>query len=114
MTAALRAEAQRRLALPAGSYTRYPLHNIESGRYVESKVARYEQHAYGLHEVGGAQCLMLAGVPFEKLGLPKLPEGAYAAKSETIQHTLYKGMIAPGVLLAGLLFAAYKSSQSHE
>ena len=57
---------------------------------------------------------MLAGVPFEKLGMPKLPEKAFAAKSETIQHTLYKGMIAPGILLAGLLFAAYKSSQGHE
>jgi hypothetical protein len=113
-TADLRAEAARRLALPAGSYTRYPLGRVDSGRSVESKVARYEQHVYGLHEVGGAQCLILAGVPFEKLGLPALPEGAYAAKSETIQHTLYKGMIAPGVLLAGLLFAAYKSSQGHE
>jgi len=113
-TTALRAEAARRLALPAGSYTRYPLHHIESGRSVESKVARYEQHAYGLHEVGGTQCLMLAGVPFEKLGLPQLPEKAFAAKSETIQHTLYRGMIAPGILLAGLLFAAYKSSQGHE
>jgi Fe-S-cluster-containing dehydrogenase component len=113
-TADLRAEAARRLALPAGSYTRYPLGRVDSGRSVESKVARYEQHAYGLHEVGGSQCLILAGVPFEKLGLPKLPEQAFAAKSETIQHTLYKGMIGPGILLAGLLFAAYKSSQGHE
>lgn len=113
-TAALRAEAQRRLGLPAGSSTRYPLHNLESGRHVEGKVARYEQHAYGLHEVGGTQCLMLAGVPLEKLGMPKLPAAAFAAKSETIQHTLYKGMIAPGILLAGLLFATYKSSQGHE
>ena len=113
-TADLRTEAARRLALPAGSSTRYPLGRVDSGRFVESKVARYEQHAYGLHEVGGAQCFVLAGVPFDKLGLPQLPEGAFAAKSETIQHTLYKGMIAPGILLAGLLFAAYKSSQGHE
>lgn len=113
-TAALRAEAARRLALPAGSATRYPLQRVDSGKWVESKVARYEQHAYGLREVGGSQCLVLAGVPFEKLGLPKLPEAAFAAKSEKIQHTLYKGMIAPGILLAGLLFAAYKSGQDHE
>jgi Fe-S-cluster-containing dehydrogenase component len=110
----LQREAARRLALRAGENARYPLQRVDSDKTVESKVARYEQHTYGLHEVGGAQYLMLAGVPFEKLGLPKLPAEAFAAKSETIQHTLYKGMIAPGVLLAGLLFAAYKSSRDHE
>jgi len=110
----LQREAARRLALRAGDNARYPLQRVDSDKSVESKVARYENHTYGLHEVGGTQYLMLAGVPFDKLGLPKLPEDAPAAKSETIQHTLYKGMIAPGVLLAGLLFAAYKSSQDHE
>ncbi len=110
----LQREAERRLALRAGEQTTYPLQRVDAGRTVASKVARYEQHTYGLHEVGGSQYLLLSGVPFEKLGLPTLPEAAFAAKSETIQHTLYKGMIAPGVLLAGLLFAAYKSSQDHE
>jgi hypothetical protein len=76
--------------------------------------AKYVRHIYGEHEVGGTSWVYLTDVPFEKLGLPKLPEEAFAAKSETIQHTLYKGMIAPGVLLAGLLFAAYRSSQDHE
>jgi Fe-S-cluster-containing dehydrogenase component len=113
-TVELRAEAERRLALKPGEYYEYPLNHVQTGRRVRSAAARYQPHTYGLHEVGGTQCLVLAGVPFEKIGLPKLPDAAYAAKSETIQHTLYKGMIAPGVLLAGLLFAAYKSSQDHE
>jgi len=113
-TTDLRAEAARRLALRPGEYYEYPLNHMESGRRVSSAAARYQPHAYGLHEVGGTQCLVLSGVPFEKIGLPQLPEAAFAAKSETIQHTLYKGMIAPGLLLAGLLFAAYKSSQDHE
>jgi Fe-S-cluster-containing dehydrogenase component len=110
----LQAEAARRLALRPGELARYPLQRVDSGKTVESKAARYEQQVYGLHEVGGSQCLVLAGVPFEKIGLPKLPAGSFTAKSETIQHTLYKGMIAPGILLVGLLFAAYKSSQDHE
>ena len=110
----LQREAARRLALRAGDHTSYPLKRVDAAATVESKVARYEQQTYGLHEVGGTQYLLLSGVPFDKLGLPQLPEDAFAAKSETIQHTLYKGMIAPGVLLAGLLFAAYKSSQDHE
>jgi Fe-S-cluster-containing dehydrogenase component len=113
-TADLRAEAERRLALAPGSYYEYPLNHMESGRRVRSVVANYQKHAYGLHEVGGTQCLVLSGVPFDKIGLPNVPDAAYAAKSETLQHTLYKGMIAPGILLAGLLFAAYKSSQDHE
>jgi Fe-S-cluster-containing dehydrogenase component len=110
----LQHEAERRLALRAGDLTRYPLQRLDSGKSVESRVAKYEPRVYGLTEVGGAQCLVLAGVPHDKLGLPKLPAASFAAKSETIQHTLYKGMIAPGVLLAGLLFAAYKSSQGHD
>jgi hypothetical protein len=113
-TADLRAEAERRLALRPGDYHDYPLNHIESGRRARSVVATYQPRVYGLSEVGGAQCLILAGVPFERIGLPKLPERAPAAKSETLQHTLYKGMIAPGILLAGLLFTAYKSSRDHE
>jgi Fe-S-cluster-containing dehydrogenase component len=110
----LQLEAARRQSLRPGDHTDYPLQRVDSDTLVRSKVARYEKHIYGFHEVGGTQYLMLAGVPFDKLGLPKLPEEAFAAKSETIQHTLYKGMIAPGVLLAGLLFAAFRSSRDHE
>jgi hypothetical protein len=53
-------------------------------------------------------------VPFEKLGMPLLPERSDASLSEGIQHTLYKGLIAPGAVLAGLLFAAYRSTKDHE
>jgi Fe-S-cluster-containing dehydrogenase component len=113
-TTDLRAEAARRLALRPGEYYDYPLNHMASGRRARSVVARYQPQAYGMHEVGGTQCLVLAGVPFEKIGLPKLPERSFAAKSETLQHTLYKGMIAPGILLVGLLIAARKSSQDHE
>jgi Fe-S-cluster-containing dehydrogenase component len=110
----LRAEAQRRLAAAPGSLYRYPQQRVDAKRVMERPVPRYTPGVYGLNEVGGSQYLLLAGVPFDRLGLPKLPEGSFAAKSETIQHTLYKGRIAPGILLAGLLFAAYKSSRDHE
>ena len=105
----LRAEADRRMALQAGSEYDYPLMKIGSGKTVPKIVSGYKE-VYGLTEVGGTQHIMLAGIPFEKLGMPALPDKAYAATSENIQHTLYKGMIAPGVVLAGLLFAAYKNS----
>ena len=106
----LRAEAARRAALAPGAAFDYPLQTVD-GRRVEGKAAAYEPHVYGLAEVGGTQCLMLAGVPFERIGMPALPEGSFAAKAEGIQHTLYKGMIAPGIVLAGLLFAAYKNTR---
>jgi hypothetical protein len=78
------------------------------------QVPRYTPGAYGLSEVGGSQYLVLAGVPFEQLGLPALPAESFAGASEKIQHTLYKGMIAPGILLAGLLFVAFKNTRDHE
>jgi hypothetical protein len=53
-------------------------------------------------------------VPFEKLGLPSAPEIAPARMAEGIQHTLYKGMIAPLVLLAGLLGFAWRSSREED
>ncbi len=109
----LRAEAERRLTLKSGSLYDYPTGRI-GGSTLPARVAKYYNQAYGMTEVGGTQYLMLAGVSFDKLGLPDLPPKAYAATSEGIQHTLYKGMIAPGIVLAGLLFAAYKSTSSEQ
>jgi hypothetical protein len=77
-------------------------------------VAKYLNYVYGEKEGGGTQYLLLAGMPFGKLGLPELSERSDASFSEGLQHTLYKGMIAPGVVLAGLLFAAYRSTRSHK
>jgi hypothetical protein len=45
------------------------------------------------------------------LGLPQLGDESRARLSETIQHTLYGGMIAPTLLLGGLLFAVYRNSR---
>ncbi len=46
--------------------------------------------------------LVLAGVPYTKLDMPDLPELSSGARSEHIQHTLYKGMVLPMVVLTGL------------
>jgi hypothetical protein len=48
--------------------------------------------------------MVLAGVPFGDLDLPEIAERSFASVSETIQHTVYKGMIAPLALLGGLMF----------
>jgi Fe-S-cluster-containing dehydrogenase component len=59
---------------------------------------------FGDTEGGGTQVLYLAGVDFEKLGLPELGDEGVAAKARSIQHGIYKGFMAP-VALYGILGA---------
>ncbi|MEO5338595.1 MAG: hydrogenase 2 operon protein HybA [Magnetospirillum sp. WYHS-4] len=78
------------------------------------RIAPYQPHLYGDKELGGTQVMYLSGVPFEKLELPtKVPEQGYAALSEGIQHTLYKGMIAPILFLGGLAALAFRNTRKH-
>lgn len=107
-------EAKKRLTLKAGEYYEYPVSTLESKFKLRQKVPAYINHIYGEKEVGGTQYIMLAGVAFDKLGMPVLSEKSDAMLSESIQHTLYKGLIAPVAVLAGLMFAAYRSTKKNE
>jgi Fe-S-cluster-containing dehydrogenase component len=111
---ALREEARKRLTLTPGEYYDYPLQTVDSKNKMRQQVPKYINYVYGENEVGGTQFVMLAGIPFDKLGMPTLSDKADAAFSEGIQHTLYKGLIAPAAVLAGLMFAAYRSTKDHE
>ncbi len=108
------AEARRRVGLKPGEIYQYPRLTLDAPYRHEKPAPEYGGHIFGEKEGGGTQVLMVAGVPFEKLGLPTLPEQSYASRSETVQHTVYKGMALPGLLLAGLLFAAHRSSRRVE
>lgn len=102
--ALLKQEAQRRLAMAPGTIHAPERGQAGSGEFGRPRpAAAYIQHIYGDRELGGTQVLHIAGVPFEKLGMPTLPDRSYASVSETIQHTLYAGMAAPAVVLAGLV-----------
>jgi len=59
---------------------------------------------FGDTEGGGTQVLYLAGVDFEKLGLPSLGDEGVGVKARNIQHGIYKGFYAP-VALYGILGA---------
>jgi len=59
---------------------------------------------FGDTEGGGTQVLYLAGVDFEKLGLPVLGDDGVGVQSRKIQHGIYRGFIAP-VALYGILGA---------
>jgi Fe-S-cluster-containing dehydrogenase component len=111
----LKAEAQRRLELEAGSAAVYPRGQIETPFPAHEKPAPdYKKRIYGDKEIGGTQMMLLAGVSFGKLGYPDLPERSYAAKSESLQHSLYGGMILPLVALAGLAYATKRTAGAHK
>jgi len=97
-------EDNRRLAQEPGSSYDYPRRTLEDPHPHEATVPHYIDQVYGETQGDGTQVMVLAGVPFGDLDLPDLPERAYASVSETIQHTVYKGMLAPLALLGGLMF----------
>lgn len=103
-------EARKRLEYKAGQYENYPVMKVGSSYTVPHEVTPLIKHIYGEKEGGGSQVLILANVPFEKLGLPQLSETPDAAVSEGLQHTLYKGMIAPMLFLGGLIYVVRKNT----
>ncbi|NTV68835.1 MAG: hydrogenase 2 operon protein HybA [Azonexaceae bacterium] len=133
-TEELLAEAKRRLALKPGEWTTIPRGRLRHGeekvlaggddgkgqkhrhgwrdepdQSYQAQVGNYLQHVYGETEYGGTQVLKLSAVNFQKAGLPDLPPKSSAATSETIQHTLYGGLIMPLAVLAGLTWVAKRN-----
>jgi len=110
----LRREAQRRLALPVGRIADYPLHRVDSKEMRQRVVTPYQPRVFGEKDGGGTQVLMLAGVPFDRLGLPLLADESQASHAEGLYHTLYKGMIVPYVILGGLFYVIYKNTSGQD
>ena len=110
----LLAEAKKRLQYKSGSRQIYPVERLKGKATTEREVTPYIQQVYGEKDGGGTQILYLAGVPFEKLGMPQLEERSDAERSESIQHTIYKGMIAPVIFLGGLLYVVHKNTKDHK
>ncbi|EME68643.1 hydrogenase 2 protein HybA [Paramagnetospirillum caucaseum] len=111
---ALSAEIDRRRAMKPGELAEFPRRTPDSGDMHEKAAPQYVDYVYGQKDAGGTQVRYLSGVAFDRLALPMgLPERAFAADSETMQHTLYGGMILPVVALAGLVTAAWRGSKNH-
>lgn len=116
----LKREAQSRLNQKPGELYTFQRGDI-AGQYGgqrpshDAPIAAYQPSYYGENQVGGTQCLVLAGVPYEKLGYPDpVPDYGYPTRSEGIQHTLYHGMVAPVALLAGLTYLAKRHRAGDE
>ncbi len=69
---------------------------------IEQRPARYVDHVYGEHEVGGTSWLYLAGRPLPKIGLTKLPRLAPPRLTESIQHGIFNYGAAPLAFYGGL------------
>lgn len=76
---------------------------------LHSNPEAYNGKIFGQFDSGGTGVIYLAGIPFEKLGFPRLPEYSSARISEGIQHTIYYNMIAPILIYIGLAFIAFKN-----
>ncbi len=115
------AEAERRLSLKPGTEYLYPRFTPNSIHKHPGVIPTYyrpnpsyngERGIYGEKQGGGTQVLILSGVPFEKLGLPVMPERSYASISEGLQHTIYHWMIAPIVALTALIAIVGRNTQT--
>ncbi len=104
-------EAKKRLAMKPGSEYRYPRQTLKNQDTYVHTVAHYYPHLYGEKEGGGTQVLVLTGVPYQTLGLPALDDLATGARSEHVQHTVYKGMMLPLAVLAGLTALVRRNSK---
>ena len=104
-------EAERRQTMIPGKYYEFPVAEVSSTTKQVHKAEQYIPYIYGKNDGGGTQTFMMAAVPFNKLGLPTLPDRSYAAMAENIQHTLYKGMILPIVVFGGLIFLVKRSEK---
>jgi hypothetical protein len=81
----------------------------EPDQTYETQAGKYLQHVYGEKEYGGTQVLKLSGVNFQKMGMPDLPPDAAAAMSETIQHSLYGGLLMPFAVLGAMTYVAKRN-----
>ncbi len=77
---------------------------------------RYNAKVYGETEGGGTQVLYLtaAGVSFQDLGLPSLPEESSARFSENVSHAPYLYGLTPVALYAAMALVISRNKKNEE
>jgi len=86
----------------------------EAHRRIEENPDRYVNHVYGEHEAGGASYLILAGVEFEKFGLPNLPDRTHTSYADTIMHALPGWIVGFGLFLGALHKLQHRQDKSKQ
>jgi len=103
-------------ACPAGAVIFGKVKDLlaEAKNRVQQSPNLYVNHIFGEKDGGGTSVLYLSAVPFEKLGLPSLPDYSQAQVQEGVQHKLYQYLALPGVVYAILAGIAYKNRSGHK
>ena len=86
----------------------------EARRRLEARPEAYQPRIYGEQDGGGTNVLYLSPVSFQALGLPALGTDPVPALSETIQHGIYQGFLAPIALVGALSFVTWRNRRSAE
>jgi Fe-S-cluster-containing dehydrogenase component len=88
----------------------------EAHKRLEQEPQKYYPKVYGETDGGGTQVLYLtaSAIPFEKLGLPALGEKSVPSLPETIQHTIYKGFVAPIALYGALGAVIFRNRKKNK
>ncbi len=107
-------EIRKRQQMVPGKIYEYPVTSIDSGATHSYAAPKYTPHVYGMEELGGTQVMYMAGVSFDKFDMPAYPKESFVSMSSGIQYAIYKGMVYPLVVLAGLVFMVKKNKQQEE
>ncbi len=84
----------------------------EARRRLAQRPDAYQPKIYGESDGGGTSVLYLSPVSFQALGLPALGTEPAPALSESVQHGIYQGFVAPIVLFGALSVVVWKNRRS--
>jgi Fe-S-cluster-containing dehydrogenase component len=84
----------------------------EARRRLEARPEAYQPKIYGEQDAGGTNVLYLSPVSFQAVGLPVLGPEPAPALSETIQHGIYQGFVAPVALLGALSVVTWRNRKA--
>ena len=86
----------------------------EAKRRIAAEPDRYVDKVYGETDAGGTQVFYLSHVPFEQIGLPDLGDHSTPETVRKVQHTIYKGFVAPVALYVTLGFVMMRNRRVNE
>ena len=84
----------------------------EARRRLAARPDAYQPKIFGESDGGGTNVLYLSPVPFKTLGLPALGTEPAPELSESIQHGIYQGFVAPVALLGALSIVTWRNRRS--
>jgi Fe-S-cluster-containing dehydrogenase component len=115
-TSDLLSEAKRRLAMKPGSATTYPRGNLSGGPdqpVTKATSASTSSTSTARPSTAAHRCSSSRRSTSRRSGMPYLPPKSSASTSETIQHTLYGGLLMPFAVLGAMTYVA-KRNVHHE